>query len=174
MEYKIKIGSVTKTVQVGPSETSDSEEFLVSVTSEANTQESSVRILERTGNRIIVQARDKVYSVVIEGRDRSSVTFLLDGRRIQAKTDLQTKNHGASPLLASANETVSSNFPAKVVKIAAKKEDALKEGDLLLILEAMKMEAQIKAPHDCRVVEIFVKEGDMVEKGKPMMKLQFR
>jgi len=42
-----------------------------------------------------------------------------------------------------------------------------------MILEAMKMEAQIKVPNDCVVKEILVKEGQMVEKGKILARLGF-
>ena len=42
---------------------------------------------------------------------------------------------------------------------------------LLLILEAMKMEAEIKAPQTGRVLNVFVSEGDKVAAGDPLMEL---
>ncbi len=64
-----------------------------------------------------------------------------------------------------------SNFPAKIVKIMAAKGDRLNQGDTIMVVEAMKMEAQIKVPSMCVVAEIFVREGEMVERGKTLARL---
>ena len=45
--------------------------------------------------------------------------------------------------------------------------------DTIIVLEAMKMESQIKTPGDCTVSDVFVKEGTLVERGKVLAKLVF-
>jgi len=173
MDYKITIGTSTRTVEIGATESANSNEYLVLI-KEEDRSKVSVKILERVGNRIIFSIGKKVYSVLLEEKNQSSLSFVVNGKRVHAKMSDLTKYNNTSSLLATANELVTSNFPAKVVKLVAKKDDALKEGDLLIVLEAMKMEAQIKAPRECVVVETFVKEGEMVERGKPMIRLRFR
>lgn len=47
--------------------------------------------------------------------------------------------------------------------------DEVQEGDVLLILEAMKMETEIRAPKACKIVSIEVKDGQTVEVGDPLV-----
>ncbi|MFA7576757.1 MAG: biotin/lipoyl-containing protein [Candidatus Muiribacteriota bacterium] len=60
-------------------------------------------------------------------------------------------------------------IPGKVINIAVKPGDEVKEGDIVLILEAMKMENEIISPKDGVVRHIEVSEGQNVEKNQPMI-----
>lgn len=172
MDYKITISQHTKEVEIGSSGRSDSDEYLV-LFKDSN-RKLTLLVLRGQDNTLIVSIDKKVYSIIQAERTASSVNFLANGRRITSTIGSFSKNQSTSSLIARASELVASNFPATVVKLLAKKGDALKEGDTLIVLEAMKMEAQIKAPKDCTVEEVLVKEGDMVGKGKTMIKLKFR
>lgn len=63
-------------------------------------------------------------------------------------------------------------MPGKVVKILANVGDTVKKGDTLLILEAMKMENEIKSGIDGVLKSIHVKEGDALEEGVLMMEVE--
>ncbi len=54
-------------------------------------------------------------------------------------------------------------MPGKVVKVEAKPGDEVKLGDVLVVLEAMKMEHPVRAPEDGVVEKVLVSEGDQVE-----------
>lgn len=69
-------------------------------------------------------------------------------------------------------KTIKAPIPGLVVKIQSKVGDIVKEGDGLLILEAMKMENIIKAPYKCEVVEIAVKETDAVTQNQTLIKIK--
>lgn len=58
-----------------------------------------------------------------------------------------------------------SPMPGKVFKVIAREGDQVEAGSILMILEAMKMEHSIKAPHAGVVGKIFYKEGDLVDGG---------
>ena len=60
---------------------------------------------------------------------------------------------------------LASGMPGKIVKIMVKPGDAVKEGDPLLIMEAMKMENEMRAAKDCVVKTVHVKEGQTIEGG---------
>ncbi|MEH6448796.1 MAG: biotin carboxylase N-terminal domain-containing protein [Oleispira sp.] len=47
--------------------------------------------------------------------------------------------------------------------------DAVASGDILVIMEAMKMEHTIKAPHDGTIAEIFFKQGDLIDEGREIL-----
>ena len=67
---------------------------------------------------------------------------------------------------AGSGEPVVCGTTGKVWKITSKEGDAVKAGDTILILEAMKMEIPVVAPVDGTVSSIVVAEGDPVETGK--------
>jgi acetyl-CoA/propionyl-CoA carboxylase biotin carboxyl carrier protein len=62
-------------------------------------------------------------------------------------------------------------MPATVVRIAVKNGDAVKQGDVLIALEAMKMEMPIRAPRDGVVQSIDCREGELVQPGVPLIQI---
>ena len=63
-------------------------------------------------------------------------------------------------------EPVVCGTAGKVFKVVAKEGDAVKSGDTVIILEAMKMEIPVVAPKDGTVSSIVVKEGDSTTAGQ--------
>ena len=63
-------------------------------------------------------------------------------------------------------------MPATVVAITVKPGDAVREGDLLIMLEAMKMELPIKAPRDGRIKSIDCREGELVQPGVALVEFE--
>ena len=68
-----------------------------------------------------------------------------------------------APVSSGTGADVTSPMPGKVFKLVAKPGDSVSEGQVIMILEAMKMENEIVAPQAGVVDAILVKEGDMVE-----------
>ena len=67
---------------------------------------------------------------------------------------------------------VESEIAGKVWKIEAQVGETLDEDDAIIILESMKMEIPVDAPEDGKVVKILVGEGDPVEEGQVVAKLE--
>ena len=65
-------------------------------------------------------------------------------------------------------ETVSSPLPGIVLELKAKEGDVVKRGQVLMVLEAMKMENNIEAPCDGTVAAVKVNKGDSVLEGAPL------
>jgi biotin carboxyl carrier protein len=63
-------------------------------------------------------------------------------------------------------------IPGTVVEIFAKVGQKVKKGDLLLILDAMKMQNRLKSPLDGKIKSIVVKAGERVSKGKLLIELE--
>lgn len=72
---------------------------------------------------------------------------------------------------ANAGDLVT-DMPGKIVKLMTNIGDEVKKGDTLLILEAMKMENEIKAGMDGTVKSINVEAGQAIESGFLMMELE--
>ncbi len=64
----------------------------------------------------------------------------------------------------SSEKTISAPMPGKVIEIKVEKGSKINNGDVVLILEAMKMEQEIKSDIEGIVEEISVKEGEAVKK----------
>jgi len=62
-------------------------------------------------------------------------------------------------------DNLSSGMPGKIVKIFVKPGDVVSEGDPLLIMEAMKMENEMRAAAKVKIREVLVRQGDNVESG---------
>ena len=68
-----------------------------------------------------------------------------------------------------AGEVVKSPMPGNILKINVSQGQAVKEGDVLIVLEAMKMENEIVAPKAGSVAQIAVSKGQVVETGSPLV-----
>jgi biotin carboxyl carrier protein len=143
-------------------------------------REATLQVLHANGPVNIISLNHKAFFVREISASKSSIEFTVEGRRYVAYSGLSHGTVGRGMTsdtqsgVASVGEIVTANFPAKVIKIQATPKTKLDEGETIMVLEAMKMEAQIKTPSDSVVQEIYVKEGDMVERGRKLAKLEFR
>lgn len=60
----------------------------------------------------------------------------------------------------------------RILKIPVKKGELIKEGDVLAIIEAMKMQNEIKADFKGRIADIFIKEGESVSPLQPLIRIE--
>ena len=71
----------------------------------------------------------------------------------------------ATPAPAAGSVSVTAPMPGKILNVKLQAGAAVKKGDVILILEAMKMENEIVAPEDGTIASINVATGDSVEAG---------
>ncbi len=72
----------------------------------------------------------------------------------------------------SAGENLTSGMPGKIVKIMVQKGDIVKPNAPILIMEAMKMENEMRASHEVKIKDIHVKAGDSVETGTVLISFE--
>ena len=75
----------------------------------------------------------------------------------------------AAPAGAQGAVKVNAPMPGKILKVNVNAGTAVKKGDVLLVLEAMKMENEICAPQDGTVATVECAAGDSVESGKVLV-----
>ena len=75
----------------------------------------------------------------------------------------------AAPSVTADGEYVDAPMPGNILKVNVVVGQAVKEGDVLVILEAMKMENEIMAPQNGTVTQILVDKGATVETGAPLV-----
>ncbi len=60
----------------------------------------------------------------------------------------------------------------KIVKINVKENDAISKGDILLVIDSMKIENNLMAPRKARIARIMIKPGDQVELNRPLIEIE--
>lgn len=77
-----------------------------------------------------------------------------------------------SPVIAIKGEPVVASMPGAITHIEVAVGDAVNEGDVILVLEAMKMESPVKAPKNCKIIAIEVSVGDNVKNGDTLVMIE--
>lgn len=67
---------------------------------------------------------------------------------------------------------LTSHIPGTILHIEVKEGQEVKEGDILLILQAMKMDNKLTAPFDGKIKRICVNQGDKIPKGTLMIEME--
>lgn len=112
---------------------------------------------------IRVDGRTHVVPFVIQG---STVNFAFDGEiyfiEVEEKGRVRARHK---------DHSTEAPMPGVVLRILVREGDVVSKGAPLLILEAMKMEHQISAGHDGKIVSVNCKEGELVQPGVELVTL---
>lgn len=112
-----------------------------------------------------IKLNGKVYEVEIEE--------VKEGQNVAAtstpKEEPQQEVKNSQPV--SSGESITAPMPGTITNILVKEGDNVKKGQVLAILEAMKMENEIVAPHDGAVKAISVDKGQNVNPGETLLKM---
>lgn len=134
-----------------------------------STEKLDVEIDERKYSfKIISTEHFSTYSLIeIEGKKEKIIVvnsddsqeFLIDGQRYSIKKKKTSK----SSLSINLDTQVTSPMPGKIIKIYVKAGESIKQGDPLVVLEAMKMEHTLKSPRDAKVLAVNATVGELVQ-----------
>ena len=130
-------------------------------------------ILLRVNNKNFIVKAESNPEEEIKGTEfdidiKSEVTKVLCKSELDVLMEKFSKTHGDVKI----KTDITSPMPGAIVKINVKEGQTVKKGDVFLVLEAMKMENELKAASDCVVQKIFVEEKKSVEKGQILLKLE--
>ncbi len=106
--------------------------------------------------------KDKVYNVGIKGN-----TY-----KLIREDDLCIPDFFEAAIVGQAGDFIKSPMPGKVIKILSSPGKMVKKGEVLIVVEAMKMENNLIAPRDGIVAQLNAAEGDMVDGSKILLKLE--
>lgn len=111
-----------------------------------------IRIGDRIIKSIVTEGEHEKY-VFIDGSVYKVKPVELTGRKKQKKKE-------------TGEEDLNSPISGKVVSVKVKPGSTVKEGDVLMVIEAMKMEYLIRAPYDGKVTKVHFKEKEQIEIGQ--------
>ena len=113
----------------------------------------------------------KKYNVTVNGTAYEITLEVVDAADVKAApapaapAPAATPAPAAAPVAAGNGETVSAPMPGTILSVNVQNGAAVKKGDVLMILEAMKMENEIICPCDGTIASINVAKGSSVETG---------
>lgn len=120
----------------------------------------------------------KKYNVTVNGTAYEITLEVADAAEIKATAPAAAPAAApapaavAAPTAAPANgETVTAPMPGTILAVNVSNGAAVKKGDVLMVLEAMKMENEILAPNDGTVSSVNVAQGATVESGTVLCSL---
>lgn len=91
---------------------------------------------------------------------------------LEEMAEIDAAAASAATVVPSAGEQITAPMPGNILAVNVAAGDTVKSGQVLMILEAMKMENEIMAPHDGVVKSIHATKGSAVEAGALLCVLQ--
>lgn len=113
-----------------------------------------------------VEVNGTPYQVKWRNRQKQMVTLK---RPAQAPTTASGEPVISRPAASTTKGAVKSPLPGVILQVNCKVGDTVKRGQNLLVLEAMKMENNINADRDGKIIEIKVNKGDSVLEGADLV-----
>lgn len=153
----------------------------------------TVRVeVRRAGDAYTVTLDGRVKTVDMQETSRGFLSLLVDGKSHEAglekraggyrvllpghavEVDLDLASRGAASVKKPAGGPlrVAAPMPGKIVRVAVEPGQQVVAGEPLVVMEAMKMENEIRSPREGRVKEIAVRAGQAVETGAVLAVLE--
>jgi biotin carboxyl carrier protein len=113
-------------------------------------------------------ANGESYAVEFEDKKDGEVVVQVQGQvtRVDVADERTLRLRAATAgFTVEGKQTLSAPMPGKVVKVLVKAGQAVEEGQGLIVIEAMKMENELKSPKAGKVIEVAAVEGVAVESG---------
>lgn len=165
MNFKLKIAGRTRTLKVNS--TGARLEFSL------DGQGVAADVVEVEPNIFSVIFGGEVFEVRVE-QSLQGARISVDGHEYLAELDDPRKRQcgAAGSSSAEGRQCVFAPMPGKVVRILVKPASTVTVGQGLLVVEAMKMQNEIKSPKDGRVEKINVREGQAVNGGEVLLTIE--
>jgi len=136
---------------------------------------TSLTIRNADTTTFVLSAKGSTERIVCQ-RNEGDFAVLLDGEQhavtVETERDQLIKQYGRKAESGHVRSEIHAPMPALVVKVEVCEGDEVEAGQGLCILEAMKMENELKAHRSGRVRQVFAKEGKTVEKNELLIVLE--
>ncbi|MDD2930330.1 MAG: acetyl-CoA carboxylase biotin carboxyl carrier protein subunit [Fermentimonas sp.] len=144
-----------------------------------------VEMISKDGNKVEISVDGKIYDIDLVMSESGFCSIIYEGRSYNAESvrhsegkysittnfrhfDIELSNpqkkylRGRQSSVDEVQETIISPMPGKVIKILVTEDMEVKQGDPLIVVEAMKMQSTYSAAQDAIVEKIHIEEGDSV------------
>ncbi len=139
-------------------------------------RELDCELIKLSSRTFLLRIEKRFFEITSNKLDNGNYSLLIDGISFETaiRSALQEK---ASALLQQKSFThskteIKAPMPGMVLKVNKNAGDKINHGETIVILEAMKMENDIRAPHSGSLKEVFINEGTAVEKGSVLFTIE--
>lgn len=132
----------------------------------------------QTSGRCLLRIGNKLHRIDDSRKEDGYISFRINGEwvRVEVKNEqnllLERLGFNTGQVISAGK--IDAPMPGKILEILVDKEEDVEAGQPVVILEAMKMENEIKSAGSGTVSEIFVETGDSVEKNQPLIEIKPR
>ncbi len=135
----------------------------------------------RAGKADAVRVEPGVYSILLEGHSYEvklesgpqGLYTSVNGWRFEMEVrDPRRLARGGARLEAAGRQRICSPMPGKVLRILKREGDTVSAGEGLLVVEAMKMQNEVRSPKSGRVAAVRVVEGATVAAGQTLLEVE--
>ena len=124
--------------------------------------------VEVNGERVSVNGVDTSLPAAVWAVAQGDTRWVfLDGDVFELEVQRRGRRRASSQ-----QGSLAAPMPATVVRVLATPGQAVKNGDTLIVLEAMKMELPVRASADGRVKSVHCREGQLVQPGVPLVEME--
>ena len=122
--------------------------------------------------KFIVKVNNQQFEVELEEVRNVNTTNSVKPSPAEKVAKPSSNGNGSSSVAPGKGESVLAPMPGNIIKINVNKGDTVKHGQVLLVLEAMKMENEITAPCSGTIGDVFVTEGKAVNNGDALLTIK--
>jgi biotin carboxyl carrier protein len=162
---EFKVGDLAEMLEGEVLRTTDNNSVLVKIAGKQHT----LRLLKSGTNEFEFVLDNTFHHAKILQSGSAEVKLILDGQPLTVKkhSKLTEVLEKASALggAGGGDRNLTSQIPGRVVNVAAKAGSEVKKGDVIVVLESMKMQVAVKAHKDGNLKEIKVKQGASVARN---------
>jgi biotin carboxyl carrier protein len=163
MKLAIELGGKTRAIEIGADRTRTDGRVLCTVDGRAVEADA-------------IEVAPGIYSILIEGAafearvepDAASLRITIAGRQYaaQVRDPRQWRRNRGAAIEAEGRQSVIAPMPGKVVRVLVKTGQEVEAGKGILVVEAMKMQNEVRSPKSGKVERILVSEGQTVGAGE--------
>lgn len=141
-----------------------------------NGHKQDVKIFEDKEGFTFIEFRNKKYLAEITDKSQNKYTVLLNGLSysftIESPISYRRRKYLEKHKQTNKLEIISAPMPGKISELLVEENTLVKEGEAILILEAMKMQNEIITQVSGKIQKIHVKAGDSVSKDEVLMEIE--
>lgn len=147
------------------------------VSGKINNNQFTAEIHKTHSHQYFIKYKNQSFEIILLKviPEEKKLIIKINGKRqsiqVKDKFDILLEQLGMDKMNVKKSESIKAPMPGKILNILVSEGQAVKKGDTILILEAMKMENALKAPHDGVVKKIAVNKGSAVEKNQLLIEL---
>lgn len=155
----------------------DEEEYIVEI-EDTDVYINGIRAEETNFSAIndqglyLIQSGTEKQEIHIQRETTNDFQITVDGHHLSAQIERDNGRKSQKKRTTNDDGSVTAPMPALIIEVSVSEGDTVEEGQILLVLEAMKMQMKIKSPSRANVKRICRQAGDRVEKGEVLLHLE--